>query len=410
MSQNPTKKISTLANGLTVVSDTITAVDSVALGAWVGVGTRYESMQHNGIAHMVEHMMFNGTHTRNAQEISTSIEQVGGQMNAYTSRETTAYYVHLLKDHASLATEIIADMITHSTFPEDEIEKERGVIAQEIGMSLDTPDDFVFDLHQNISYPEQSLGAPILGTTDIINNLNQQDFKQYVSDHYHTGNMVLAASGNIQHDDLCALGEKFFIDLPQGSKSTYQPARYIGGTHHEEKPLEQTHIVTGYQGVDKYHHHYYSAMLLSLIMGGGMASRLFQEIREKRGLAYSIYSMHSAYDDDGQFEIYAGTGPDTAHESIDLIQCEIDKICKNHVETDELNRAKAQLKSSIVMGQESMLSRTNRMAKYFLAHGQLSDTHSLIKKIDTVTIDDIKNIANLIFNTPCTTVTLGSKK
>ena len=404
-----TIQTSTLSSGLRIVTNTVKSVESVALGVWVDVGTRNEDLAHNGVAHMVEHMMFNGTPTRSSQDIAAEIERVGGQMNAYTSREVTAYYIHLLKEDTPLAMDVLSDMILRPTFPDHEIEKERGVILQEIGMTLDTPDDYVFDMYQKTAYPDQALGAQILGTADIIQSMPKDTLFGYVERFYNAENIVVSASGNIEHDDMIELAEKYFADIRRGEKSVYNKAAYKGGSISEEKDLEQSHVVTGFQGVDKNDSDYYKAILLSTILGGGMASRLFQEVREKRGLAYSIYSSHTAYHDDGQFEIYAGTSPDKTDELTSVVNGELDKIKSDLVSEEELLRAKAQLKAGILMGQESMLSRTNRQAKYLLNFGKAVDIQDIISKIDVITAQDIQSTAGRIFSGQETFAILGPK-
>lgn len=396
-----------LSNGMRVVTDTVPTVESVALGIWCDVGARHENIEQNGIAHMVEHMLFNGTSTRSAKDIVEQIESVGGQMNAYTSRENTAYYIHLLKNDLPLALDVLSDMIQHSTFPDSDLEKERGVIIQEIGMVNDTPDDLVFDVYQETAYPSQSLGAPILGTVDIIQNMPKDSLFNYVERFYNPENLVLSVAGNVDHDDLATLAEKLFVDLPASNKATYQKADYKGGEYRAQKELEQSHIVLGFQGVKKKSSDYYAAALLSNILGGGMSSRLFQEVREKHGLVYSIYSAHTGYFDDGQFEIYAGTGPDKLTKLIPIICDEVQKICHDNVKEEELQRAKSQLCSGILMGRESMLSRANRQAKHLLSFEENFDLSRLLEKIEQVDSQDIQNIARKIFTTQPTLAALG---
>lgn len=396
---------SKLSNGLRIVTDTVDTVESVAVGVWCDVGTRHEDLKYNGVAHMVEHMMFNGTPTRSAQDIVNQIESVGGQMNAYTSRELTAYYVHLLKEHAPMALNILSDMIQRSTFPDSEIEKERGVILQEIGMTLDTPDDLVFDMYQEIAYPNQSLGAPILGTADIIEKTIQKETMQdYVRRFYTPDNMVISAAGNVTHAEMLKWVEEYFTDLPVNSNENFVPAQYKGGEKHVEKELEQTHIVLGYQGISKNDPDYYAALLLSTIMGGGMSSRLFQEVREKRGLAYSVYATHTAYHDDGQFEIYAGTGPDKANELMPVLHDEIEKISTSLVSADELKSAKNQMKTGILMGRESMLSRANRQAKFMINFNRDLDIQKIITDVDGVTSEQVQAVAMRMFNSKQSTL------
>ncbi len=244
-----TQNISTLGNGLRVVTDQVDSVESVAIGLWVDVGTRDEDLVDNGVAHMVEHMLFNGTSTRTAQDIVGQIENVGGQMNAFTSRENTAYYIHLLKDNVELAIDVLSDMIQNSTFPTSEIEKERRVIIQEIGMCADTPDDVVFDLYQETAYPKQSLGAPILGTADIIEKIDKSILDKYIQRFYTADNLVLCASGNISHDQVLKLAERYFNNLPTSQKIACKNAKYQGGENRQEKILEQAHVVLGFEGI-----------------------------------------------------------------------------------------------------------------------------------------------------------------
>ncbi len=399
-----------LANGLRVITDTVDTVESVALGVWVDVGTRHEDLKHNGIAHMVEHMMFNGTPTRSAQDIVEQIESVGGQINAYTSRELTAYYIHMLKDDVKLGLEILADIVQRPIFPDAELEKERGVIIQEIGMCADTPDDLVFDFYQETAYPDQALGAPILGTSKIVQGMPKQALFDYVQNFYTPENLVVSASGNVTHEEILSFVNEFFTDLPANSSSKFPKADYKGGHKLLEKELEQSHVVLGFQGVSKADNDYYAAMLLSTVFGGGMSSRLFQEVREKHGLVYSVYSSHSAYHDDGQFEIYAGTGPDKLPKLIPVICDEITKIAQNDVDESELNRAKSQIRASILMGRESMLARANRQAKHMINFDQNVDIQEILKNIEKVQISDIQKVARNIFTSTPTLAALGPLK
>lgn len=397
----------TLKNGLRVITDTVETVESVAIGVWAGVGTRHENMAHNGVAHMVEHMLFNGTPTRSAKDIVQQVESVGGQMNAYTSRELTAYYVHLLKEDVPLALDVLSDMIQRATFPDADLEKERGVIVQEIGMCSDTPDDLVFDLYQETAYPDQALGAPILGTAAIVEGMKKETLFDYVHRFYTPQKLVISAAGNISHEKMIDLATRLFVDLPQDHPGEYRPAAYQGGDKREQKELEQNHVVLGFQGVGNQDSDYYAATLLSTILGGGMSSRLFQEVREKHGLVYSVYASHTAYHDDGQFEIYAGTGPDKLPKLIPVICDEIQKIVQSPVMEEELARAKSQMRSGILMGRESMLSRANRHAKHMINFGQEFDMQVLLDKIDAVNVSDVGTVAQRIFTGAPTFAALG---
>lgn len=401
-----TIKISKLANGLRVVTDSVPSVESVAVGVWIGTGTRAEAMAQNGAAHMVEHMLFKGTHKRSAYEIAEVIENVGGNVNAYTSREVTSYHIHLLKEDLPLAIDVLADIVQHSTMPPDEVERERDVILQEIGMCHDTPDDLVFDLFSEVSYPGQSFGAPILGTPATIAAMRREDLMGFVYAHYVPENMVLCAAGNVQHDAVVALAEAMFSLKGGARPQDFAPACYSGGEVRLEKELEQAHIVLGFQAMKRLDPLYYAGQALSTLLGGGMSSRLFQEVREKRGLVYSIFSFHSAYRDDGQFGIYAGTGPERLPELIPVMCDEILKVTQD-VSEDEVARAKAQLRASLLMGWESMMARADHLAKAVLSRGQAQGVAEIIEGIAAVDRAAILRAAQQIFVSPPVLAGLG---
>ncbi|MBU0799938.1 MAG: insulinase family protein [Alphaproteobacteria bacterium] len=402
-----TINITKLPNGLRVITDTVTAVDSVALGIWADVGTRHENLAHNGVAHMVEHMMFKGTPDRTALQIAEQVEDVGGQVNAYTSREMTAYHIHLLKDDLGLAVDILGDIVQNSHMPEDEVERERDVILQEIGMTVDTPDDLVFDQYQETAYPQQALGAPILGRSEIISTMQRDTLMNYVRQFYTPGRLVVAASGNVSHDEMVKRAEAAMGHMPPDQQDNILPAAYCGGEHREEKALEQAHIVMGFQGVSRSDKDYYTSVALATALGGGMSSRLFQEIREKRGLVYSVFSFHSAYQDDGQFVIYAGTGPDRLPELMPVMCDEIAKVTNDVMDEAELIRAKAQMRASLVMSRESMMTRANQNAKHLIHFGSAMDVQEKLDKINAVTLDDMRRMAQAIFSTKPTLAALG---
>ncbi len=403
-------KVTTLDSGLRVITDTVPEMETVALGVWADVGTRHEDLKHNGVAHMVEHMMFNGTPTRTSRQIAEAVEDVGGQINAYTSREITAYYIHLLKNDMPMAMDILSDILQRPTFPDNELEKERGVILQEIGMTNDTPDDVVFDHYQETAYPGQALGAPILGREDIIQTMKKETLYDYVHRFYTPEKLVISAAGNVDHDAFVHTARTMFADLPKDTHQSYAPAKYAGGDTRTEKELEQSHVVLGFQGIDREDPDYYSAVILGTVLGGGMSSRLFQEIREKRGLVYSIYSSHSAYHDDGQFEIYAGTGPENLDKLIPVTCEEIVKIMQEPISEAELARAKAQIKAGILMSRESMLSRANRQAKFLINFNRAPDVLQLIAQVDAVTVYSVQKIAQKIFTGKPTLAALGPIK
>jgi len=399
-------QITTLPNGLRVVTDYVPSVESVAVGVWIGAGTRDEDMSHNGAAHMVEHMLFKGTQKRDAKTIAEVIENVGGHMNAYTSREITSYHIHLLKDDLPLALDVLADIIQNSTMPEDEIERERDVILQEIGMCHDTPDDIIFDHYYEHAYAKQSLGAPILGTTKIIKKMDRETLMGFTNQFYCPSNLVICAAGNVTHDAFIKQVESLFNTLPANQNYTRTQANYTGGEHRSEKDLEQAHIILGFEGIARTHELYYAAQTLSTLLGGGMSSRLFQEVREKRGLVYSIYSFHTAHQDSGQFGIYAGTGPDKISELMPVVCEEIKKLAQSLEET-EINRAKAQLRTSTLMGLESMMSRADQNAKSVLQRGYVRSTDETIREINAVNAALLRTTAEKIFASPPTLAALG---
>jgi len=402
-------QLTTLPNGLRIITDPVPAVESVAVGVWVDVGTRHEDLKDNGVAHMVEHMMFKGTPTRTAAQIAEQIEDVGGQMNAYTSREITSYHMHLLKEDLGLALEVLADIIQRPTMPEIEVERERHVILQEIGMTLDTPDDLVFDNYQETAYPRQALGAPILGHADIIDNMRKDTLLDYVQRFYTPTRMVISVSGNTDHETVVNLVEKLFRELRPDCECMTPTAFYEGGQHRADKELEQAHIVLGFQGVPRHADDYFAASVLSTILGGGMSSRLFQEVREKRGLVYSVFSHHTSYQDNGQFIIYAGTGPSNLPELMPVLCDEIAKM-RDPVSPEELRRAKAQIRAELLMGRESMMRRANQQAKHLIHFGKIINLEDKLRMLDSVTAKDICDLAGNIFSTRPTLAALGPLK
>ena len=405
-----TIQMTTLKNGLRVITDTVKSVESVAIGVWAGVGTRHEDLSVNGVAHMVEHMMFKGTKTRDARKISEEVESVGGNINAYTGRDVTAYHIHILKDHMPLAMDILADIIQNSTLPESEIEREREVILQEIGMVSDTPDDIVFDKYQETAYPDQALGAPILGRASIIAQMKRESLSGYIQRNYTPSRLVLSAAGNIEHEDVISRAEELFASLPPDRDGEIVAAAYRGGDHREEKKLEQSHVVLGFRSIPRHDPCYYTAVALSTVLGGGMSSRLFQEIREKRGLVYSVFSFHSSYDDDGQFMIYAGTGPDKLSELIPVLCDEVKKIVSSSVTKNELNRARVQMRSSLLMAREQMMARAGQQAKHLLNFNHILDIEKLLSDIDAVSAAGIRSLAENIFSSSPTLAALGPLK
>ena len=401
-----TTTVSTLPNGLRVVSDRIATVETVTLGVWLNVGTRHETKEINGIAHMLEHMAFKGTKRRNAREIAEEIEAVGGYLNAYTAREVTAYHARILKEDVGLAVDILADILQNSTFDAEEFTKEQSVIIQEIGQSNDTPDDVVFDYFQETCFPNQPMGWPTLGTVDVIKSLKPETVKKYMADHYGAKQMVLAAAGNIDHAELVKLAEEHFKDLPADRSVEKVPSDFQGGDFRLARELEQVHIVFGFEGLPYGHPDYYTMMILSTLLGGGMSSRLFQEVREKRGLVYSIQSHASSYRDSGVFTVYAGTGAEEIKELIPVVLGELKKLSTTLTDA-EIKRSKAQLKAGMMMGMEGTSSRCERLAHQMLVYGRPIPSQETLEKISAVTKESIAELADKIFSQKPTLTALG---
>lgn len=396
----------TLPGGLRIITDTVPTVDSVAVGVWAGVGTRNEDPDFNGVAHMVEHMMFKGTTTRTARDIAEQAEAVGAHMNAYTGRETTAYHVQTLKEDTSLALDLLSDILQNSSLAEDEVARERHVIIQEIGTAHDTPDDLVFDLYQETAYRGQTLGAPVLGRADAIARMPRAALADYIAKFYTPGRLVVSAAGNIAHDDMVRMVRERFDSLPRDRPVDLAPASYTGGERREERDLEQAHFVLGFRGLARTDPGYYVASALSTLLGGGMSSRLFQEIREKRGLVYSIYSFHQSFVDDGQFAIYAGTGPDDLPALVPVL-CDCLRAVTSEIGARELARAKAQMRAGLLMGRESMLGRADQQARHLLTFGTELKIPEILEKIDAVTRENVIAMAQRIFSGTPTLAALG---
>jgi len=401
-----TTQLSTLANGLQVATDRIDTVDTVSLGIWVDVGTRHERADINGVAHFLEHMAFKGTKRRSALAIAEEIEAVGGHLNAYTSRESTAYYAKMLKEDLPLALDILSDILQNSTFEPEEIERERAVILQEIGQANDTPDDIVFDHFQECAYPDQAMGRPVLGRPENIRKIERETIVGYLRDHYGARRMVLAAAGNLDHDRIAGLADNLLGSFPAEQPVTTEPASYAGGDRREQRDLEQLHLVLGFPGVVLGDPDYYAACVLSTAFGGGMSSRLFQEIREKRGLVYAIHSFVHGYRDGGLFGIYAGTGEAEAAELLPAICTEVLRL-EDGLTPVELNRAKTQMKAGLLMSLESTSARCEQLAQHLLIHGTPFDPLEVVGRIEMVDDAAIRRVVACWRSAPPTLAALG---
>ena len=398
----------TLDNGLRIITDVIDSVDTASFGLWVNVGTRHEDINFSGAAHMVEHMLFKGTKRRNALDISAAIENVGGHMNAYTGREMTAYYSHLLQEDLDLAIDVIGDMVLNSTMPSDEIERERGVILQEIKMYLDTPDDLVMDYFSEAAYPAQSLGANGLGDPAHIKAMSRETLMDYVDTKYAPNNFVVSVAGRIDPDRVIKQIQADFGRLKGGTPAHKIPAHYSPQDKIVAKDTEQTHIMVGFEAPHRYHADYPVMRVLSTLLGGGMSSRLFQEIREKRGLVYSISSSYDVVSDHAIFGFYAGTGAEHVKELMPAALGEFKKLAQDFVSPDELKRAKAQIKTSVLMSRERVMTRTDQNARSVLHYGTPYNAQKFIATIDAVTMDDICRVMGDVLKTRAVVASVGA--
>ncbi len=399
-------QVTRLANGLRVATDRMDSVETVSLGVWADVGTRNESAEINGVSHLLEHMAFKGTARRSARAIAEEIEAVGGHLNAYTAREQTSYYASILADDLPLAVDIIADILQHSTFDAEELARERAVVLQEIGQAEDTPDDIVFDHFQATAFPDQPMGRPVLGRAKIVGTMQGETIAQYMRRHYAPDRLVLAAAGRVDHGKLVELAKKSFNDLTTSDAHSPEPARYQGGENRSERDLEQVHLVLGLPGVSYLDPDYYALGILSTLFGGGMSSRLFQEIREKRGLVYSIYSFNSAFRDGGIFGVYAGTGEKEAEEILPLVIEELRRLPAT-LSADELDRARAQARAGVLMARESTSNRAEQLAGQILVHGRPLTSEEIMRRIEAVDADQLGRVARRLMAGRPTLAALG---
>jgi predicted Zn-dependent peptidase len=398
--------VTTLPSGLRVATDTMDSVESVSLGAWVGVGARHEPAEVNGVAHMLEHMAFKGTERRSAKAIAEEIEAVGGHLNAYTSRESTAYYAKILSADVPLAFDILADILQHSTFAAEELERERQVILQEIGQADDTPDDIVFDRFQAAAFPDQSVGRPVLGSAEIVASLSREAVRSYMRGNYGPQSMVVAAAGRVEHSAAVDEARRRFGDLADVRPKRPEAARYVGGDEREVRDLEQVHLVLGFPGFSYHDPDYYALQVFSALFGGGMSSRLFQEVREKRGLVYSIYSFGSALNDGGIFGIYAGTGEAQVADLIPVIAEQMKGVADD-LEESELARARAQLQAGLLMSRESTSARAEQLANQLLIFGRPQTVEELVGKVDAVDAEAIRRVVRRLGSARPTVAAIG---
>ena len=402
-------KVTTLDSGLRIVTQSMPGLETVAMGIWNSVGGRDELASVNGVAHFLEHMAFKGTTTRTSKQIAEAIENVGGDINAYTSTETTAYHVRLIAEDLPVGIDILTDILQNSTFAKEELEVERGVILQEIGRTLDSPDSKLFDQFQETAFPDQPIGRSLLGPKDIIKNISRNEIKDFMTSNYNPKKMVVSAAGKIDHDEFVDRISKACLNLPKGTTDTRDVAYYIGGEYREEKDLEQIHLIACFKGIDLHHEDYYSLLVYNSLLGEGMSSKLFQEIREKRGLVYSISSFAFPFTDTGLFGIYAGTGEKQIEELIPVL-CEEMKNSPNSISEKEINKGKAQLKAGLLMSRERADNRCRTAANQLLCFNRVIEPEEITEKINNVTKETVQRIATNILKTPLTIASIGPIK
>ena len=379
-------EVTRLPSGLSVVTDRMPHLESATLGVWVGTGSRNERPDEHGISHLLEHMAFKGTKRRNARQIVEAIEAVGGDLNAATSIESTAYYARVLKADVPLALDVLADILSDSTFEPQELQREQNVIVQEIGAVEDTPDDLVFERMHETAFPGQPVGRSILGTPETVRSIDAPRLRAYLARNYRGPNMLVAAAGAIEHETIVAEAEKRFADFNGPAAPAPEPAHFDGGTRVEKRDLEQVHIALALQGVSTRDEQLYNLQVFTSVLGGGMSSRLFQEVREKRGLCYSISAFHMPYSDTGLFGLYAGTDERDAPELMSVV---IDQIglATEHLSEAEVARAKAQMKAGLLMALESSEARLGQLARQMLAYGRPIPLDEIVAKVDAVTVE-----------------------
>lgn len=399
-------RVTTLDNGLTVATDYLSSVKTVTVGLWNKAGSRLENAQNNGVAHFLEHMVFKGTQKRTALDIAKEIEDVGGYLNAYTSNEVTAYYARVMQEDVNLGLDIVSDLLLNATFPEVELAKERGVILQEIGMYADDPHALVGMNAQRVAFGDHPLGWSILGPCELIESMPKEILTDFLQTYYAPNNMVLAASGAVHHDQLVEQAQKIFGHLPRKMSPDAVKAQYHGGDHRQQKDLEQTNLVLGFEGVDYYNADFYTLSVLAVVLGDGMSSRLFQEIREKRGLVYSINSFVDSYADSGMFGIHCGTGPQQVSELLPVL-CDSLVNAVGTFQDDEIKRAKAQFRAQNVMSLESTFRRAEKLAQNIIKFNRIIPLEETLAKIDQVDTDKLDALAKRMFATQPTFAAVG---
>ena len=400
-----TRRMSTLSNGIRIASITMPEAHSVSLGIWIKAGARDERDSEVGIAHFLEHMAFKGTANRNAAAIAAEVEDAGGYVNAHTSREETAYYIKLLPEDIELAGDILCDILTASTLPEDEIERERGVILQELGQAIDSPDDIVFENFNAACYGDHILGQSILGTTDSVSSFSRDELRAFMDRHYGTAQMFVCASGKLDHDQLVRMCENRLSSVTKPTLHARSTPEWKGQTKIVERELEQCHVVFGLPAPSATSAERYALLVLSNIYGGGMSSRLFQQVREERGLCYSIFSFGQLISDTGVFGIYAGTSEESLNEMLEVSARAFGDVASS-VSDVEMARARTQLKASVMMGLDSSTALNEHLARQVLMFGKVPQTENIIAAIEAVTADEVRTLAQKLISSSTPSLSL----
>lgn len=400
-------EVSRLSNGLTVATETLPHIESVSLGIWVKSGSRDERDDEHGIAHLLEHMAFKGTGKRSAWQIASDIENVGGEINAATSVETTSFFARVLKDDVPLAIDILADILMDSKFDEDELEREKHVILQEIGAAHDTPDDIVFDRFTETAFRHQTLGRSILGTPETVRAFTSQQLRGFLERQYAADRMIVVAAGAVDHDAFVREVEKRLGSFQPRCEATLPTlAHYVGGDFRESRDLMDAQIVLGFEGRAYHVRDFYASQVLSMILGGGMSSRLFQEVREQRGLCYSVYAFHWGFSDTGIFGIHAATGKEDIAELTRVLLAEL-KRSGEAILPEELNRARAQYRAGLLMSQESPSSRASQIARQLLLYGRPIPMDELMDRLSKLTTERLADLSSRLFSARPTIAAVG---
>ncbi|MFC3711727.1 M16 family metallopeptidase [Sphingoaurantiacus capsulatus] len=404
-----TLAVTTLANGLRVVTLATPGAETAALGLYADTGSRFEDASINGIAHLFEHMVFKGTATRSARTIAEAIEDVGGQLNAYTARDMTAFHARVLGDDVPLAFELIADLIRAPRFDADDLVREKDVVLSELGEARDTPDDIVFDHLQEAAFPDQPLGRSILGSEESLAAIGPEHLRGWLDAQFRGPSCVFAAAGKVDHDALVRMAEGLLGDLPDGAHPDSARASFAGGTRHDRRKFEQAHLTFGYEAAAHRAPDYYPLTLFATAAGGGMSSRLFQELREERGLAYSVYATLTSYDDTGLFSVYLATANNNAA-AASALALQVLGRCAEGLDAAELARAKAQLKAGLLMSLEGAAGWAEYLARQMLIHGAPVPPADVIAKVDAVTVEAARDAAQRMLAGPMARAHVGSIK